>query len=59
MDLITVLNHLTALLVAGDERLKKAQRKKLARETVHQLRSTMRLISKHGIFVNPEPKGSA
>ncbi len=35
LDMVTALNHLTALLVAGDERLKKAQRKKLARETVH------------------------
>ncbi len=59
LDLITVLNHLTALLVAGDEKLKKAQRKKCARQTVNQLRSTMNLFFKHGVFVNPEPKGSA
>ena len=58
-DLVTALNHMTALLVAGDESLKKNQRKKRARETVHQLRATMNLALKHGLFVNPETKGSA
>ena len=59
LDLVTALNHMTALLVAGDESLKKAQCKKLARETVHQLRNAMNLVLKHGIFVTPETKWNA
>ena len=58
-DLVTALNHMTALLVAGDESLKKNQRKKRARETVHQLRGAMSLVLKRGFFVHPETKGSA
>ena len=59
LDLVTALNHMTALLVAGDGRLKRNQRKKLARETVDQLRGAMNLVLKHGLFVNPETRGSA
>ena len=59
LDLVTALNHMTALLVAGDERLKRNQRKKLARETVNQLRGAMNLVLKHGLFVHPETRGSA
>ena len=59
LGLVTALNHMTAILVAGDESLKKDQREKLARETVHQLRGAMSLVLKHGFFVHPETKGSA
>ncbi len=58
-DLVTALNHMTAVLVAGDERLEKTRRKKLARETVQQLRSAMNLVLKHGLFVHPKTRGSA
>lgn len=59
LDLVTALNHMTALLVAGDKRLKKNQRRKRARDTVHQLRGAMNLVLKHGLFVNPETRGNA
>ena len=59
LDLVTALNHMTALLVAGDESLEKTRRKKLARETVQQLRNAMNLILKHGLIVNPKTRGSA
>ena len=59
LDLVTALNHMTALLVAGDESLKKTRRKKLARETVQQLRNAMNLVLKHGLFVNPQTSASA
>ena len=59
LELVTALNHMTALLVAGDENLQKTQRRKLARETVHQLRGAMNLVLKHGLFVQPETRGSA
>lgn len=59
LDMVTALNHMTAFLTAGDESLKQAQRKKRARDTVQQLRSAMNVILKHGLFVNPETRGSA
>ena len=59
LEMVTALNHMTALLVAGDESLKKNQRKKLARETVNQLRGAMNLVLKHGFFVNPKTRGNA
>ena len=59
LDLVTALNHMMAFLVAGDESLKKTQRKKRARETVQQLRNAMNLALRHGLFVNPETRGSA
>ena len=59
LDLVTALNHMTALLVAGDESLKKHQRRKRARDTIHQLRGAMNLVLKHGLFVNPETRGNA
>ena len=58
LDLVTALNHMTAFMVAGDQNLKKTQRRKLARETVHQLRGAMNLVLKHGFFVYPETKGN-
>jgi hypothetical protein len=59
LDLVTALNHLTAFVVAGDQSLKKNQRKKRARDTVHQLRGAMNLVLRYGLFVNPETRGSA
>ena len=59
LALVTALNHLTAVVVAGDMSLKKNQRKKLARDTVHQLRGAMNLVLRHGLFVHTETRGSA
>ncbi len=59
LDLATALNHMTAFLVAGDQGLKKTQRRKRARETVQQLRGAMNLVLRYGLFVNPETRGSA
>jgi len=59
LDLATALNHMTALVVAGDQSLKKTQRRKRARETVQQLRGAMNLVLRYGLFVNPETRGSA
>ena len=59
LDLVAALVQLTAVLVAADRDEPKTKRRKLARQTITHLRSSMKLVLKHGAFVNPETRGSA
>jgi hypothetical protein len=59
LDMVTALVQLTAVLVAGDRDAPKTKREKFARQTITHLRTSVKLILKHGLFVNPETRGSA
>ncbi len=59
LDLVAALVQLTAVLVAGDRDVPKSKRQKFARQTTTHLRSSMSLVLKHGVFVNPKTSGSA
>ncbi len=59
LSMVTALIQLTAVLVAGDRDVPKTKRQKLARQTITHLRNATNLVLKHGIFVNPETRGSA
>ena len=59
LDMVAALVQLTAVLVAGNSDVPKNKRQKFARQTVTHLRRSTNLVLKHGLFVNPETRGSA